>query len=403
MSHDLVLKNGTVVDPAGDIHGRYDVAIRDGRIAAVGADLGTSSSTTVIDVDGLILTPGLIDIHTHVAETIMPIAVTPDEAGVRSGVTAVSDAGSVGYANYDAFKHLVVNKARTDIFCFLHLCPTGQAVSPEIGWEHLDPERVVDLVEKESDVIRGIKIRANGPAVVNPDLKILTLAKKLCVRTGLPLMVHAGLNSEESVPSDVLAGFNRDMLSMLGAGDILPHAYTARRGGLVGGDDSLLPELIDASKRGVVIDAAPAKSHFSFERTRIALENGLYPTTLSTDITRTNYQGPALFSLPVVMSKFLALGLTIDEVVEKTTIAPARILKEDHQRGSLRVGFRADITVFELITGTFLFSDGSAGNTLRGSQLLEPRTAIKDGESIPASSRYRDHVPGEPVPLTRGA
>ncbi len=403
MVHDILLKNGTVIDPAEDIHGRYDVAIHDGRIAAVEPELGTSSATKVIDVEGLILTPGLVDIHTHVAEGIMPIAVAPDQAGVLSGVTAVSDAGSVGCANYDAFKRLVTATTRTDIFCFLHLCPTGQAVSPEIGWESLDPERVIGLVERESDVIRGIKIRANGPAVVNPDLKILKLAKAVSARTRLPLMIHAGLNSEETVGSDVLTSFNRDMLSMLDPGDILTHAFTGRRGGLVGGADSLLPELKAASDRGVVIDAAPAKSHFSFELARRAFKEGLYPTTLSTDITRTNYLGPALFSLPVVMSKFLALGLTIDDVVRKTTIVPARILKEDHRRGRLRVGFPADLTVFELREGNFLFSDGVAGETLEGSQLLEPKITIKDGARIPANSRFRNHVPGEPVTLTRGA
>jgi dihydroorotase len=403
MPYDIVLKNGTVIDPAQDIHGRCDVAIQDGRIAALGPDLTTSPSTRIIDVEGLILTPGLIDIHTHVAEAIMPIAVTPDEAGVRSGVSAVADAGSVGYATFNAFKHLVIAKARTDIFCFLHVCPTGQAVSPEIGWESLDPERVIGLVEQEPDVIRGIKIRANGPAVVNPDLKILKLAKDICSRTRLPLMIHAGLNSEETVPPDVLASFNRDMLRMLDSGDILTHAYTGRLGGLVGGDDNLLSELKAASDRGVVIDAAPAKSHFSFDLARIALEHGLVPTTLSTDITRTNYRGPALFSLPVVMSKFLALGLTIDDVVRKTTIVPARILKEDQRRGSLKVGFPADITVFELRAGSFLFSDGIAEQTLEGNQLLEPRVTIKDGEEIPASSRFQNHVPGERVTLTKGA
>jgi dihydroorotase len=190
---------------------------------------------------------------------------------------------------------------------------------------------------------------------------------------------------------------------MLDSGDILTHAFTGRRGGLVGGPDSLLPELKAASDRGVVIDAAPAQSHFSFELTRTAFKEGLYPTTLSTDITRTNYLGPALFSLPVVMSKFLALGLTLDDVVRKTTIVPARILKEDHRRGRLRVGFPADITVFELREGNFLFSDGVAGETLAGTQLLEPKITIKDGKRIPASSRFRNHVPGEPVTLTRGA
>ncbi len=152
-----------------------------------------------------------------------------------------------------------------------------------------------------------------------------------------------------------------------------------------------------------VTDAAPAKSHFSFRLARAALEVGLVPTTLSTDITKTNYRGPALFSLPVVMSKFLALGLSLDEVIEKATAAPARILREEDRRGSLRVGFPADVTVFELVHGDFLFSDGIAGNTLQGNRLLEPQWTLKAGEVIEAGSRFRNHVPGEPVTLTLGA
>ena len=403
MAYDILLKNGTVIDPAAGIHDRRDIGVTAGVIVAVESDLSRSEARRVIDVKDHLLTPGLIDLHTHVARGIMPIALDPDDAGVRCGVTAVSDAGSVGHANYGSFKEFILPDARTDVFSFLHLCPTGQAVSPEIDWESVDPDRTLRLIDEERDVIRGIKIRANGPAVVEPDMKILKTARQVCSAAGLPLMVHLGLNSEKTVDGDVLRRFNRDLLSFLESGDILTHVYSQRTGGVLGGDDDLIAELLEAKKQGIVIDAAPAKSHFSFKLARTALEAGLVPTTLSTDITKTNYRGPALFSLPVVMSKFLALGLSLDEVIEKATVAPARVLKEENRRGSLQVGFPADVSVFELARGDFLFSDGIAGNTLRGNRLLEPRWTLKAGELIEAGSRFRNHIPGEPVTLTRGA
>ena len=403
MDFDLVLKGGTLVDPAQDIHGAYDIGIRAGKIHSLAPDLPTARAAECLDVRGRILTPGLIDLHTHVAEAIMPLALNPDDAGVRSGVTAVCDAGSVGYGNYDAFAKLVVPRARTDVFCFLHLCPFGQAISPEVGWEGLDPDRVIELAERERETIVGIKIRANGPVIVEPELRLLKIAKEIGSRLDLPLMIHIGLNSEATVSADILAEFNRGMLGMLGAGDILTHGYTGRPGGILQPDESAPSELRAALARGVLIDAAPAKSHMSFDVARRALAEGIVPTTLSTDITRTNYRGPALFSLPVVMSKFLALGLSLEQVVEKTTIAPARTIGQGDRRGSLAPGRSADLTVFELLEGDFLFSDGSAGNSLLGHRLLEPRLCLKSGEPVEASSRFRDYDPDEPIGLSPGA
>lgn len=184
--------------------------------------------------------------------------------------------------------------------------------------------------------------------------------------------------------------------------DILTHTYTSRPGGVIFTDTGVLPELHDAMERGIILNVAPAKSHFSFQLAKIGLDAGITPTVLSTDITNTNYQGPALFSLPVVMSKFLALGLKLEDVIAKTTVIPARILNEP-QRGKLSLGNPADITILELLEGSFLFSDGMAGNTLVGSQLLEPRMTIKAGKIIPAQSRFRNYIPGEEVTLTKGA
>jgi len=402
MIFDLVLKYGTVIDPSQDLHAVRDVAVHQGKIAEIAPSIPTSQAQKSIDISGQLLTPGIIDLHTHVAEHFMPIAVNAEEAGVKSGVTTVCDAGSVGYAAYSAFKHHIVLNAQTDIFCFLHLSPTGQMISPEICWENLDTQRLLELLVVEKQIIKGIKIRANGHLVANPDLTILKVAKEICNQAHLPLMIHIGLNFEENVSHQTLLDFNRRMLPCLEPGDILTHTFTSRPGGVIFTETGVLSELHDAMERGIVLDVAPAKSNFSFKIAKIGLDAGIIPTVLSTDITSTNYQGPALYSLPVVMSKFLALGLDLDDVIAKTTTAPAKILNEP-QRGGISRGNPADITIFELLEGSFLFSDGLAGNTLVGKELLEPRMTIKAGKIIPAQSRFRNHIPGEEVTLTKGA
>ena len=403
MAFDLVLKQGLVVDPSQDLHDIRDIGIQNGTIAAVKTGIDSSEADKEIDASGKVVTPGLIDLHTHVAEHFMPIALSPDEAGVHSGVTAVNDCGSVGYAAYNAFKHFIVKKAKTDVFCFLHLSPTGQMISPEICWESLDTERLLALVSQEAEIIKGIKIRANGQMVASPDLKILKTAKEISSKAGVPLMIHIGQNFEETISEETLTEFNRQMLPLLEPGDILTHTFSSRPGSVIFKDAGVMPELKDAKNRGVVLDVGMAKSHFNFDLARLGLDAGMVPDTLSTDITNDNYKGPALFSLTVVMSKFLALGMSLDDVVAKTTIAPARILKENHRRGSLSVGYPADITILELCEGDFLFCDGIPENTLGADRLLEPRATIKNGEVFKAHSRFRNHVPGEPIPLIKGA
>lgn len=403
MSYELLIKGGEVIDPKQEIHGIRDVAINRGKIASISKDISFNEAKKVIEAKNKIITPGLIDIHTHVAEAIMPIAVTPDEAGVYSGVTTVCDAGSTGYATFNGFKRLIIPHAQTDILCFLHLSPTGQAIYPELCWHDVNPTRMLKLIKENHDIIKGIKIRAGAPLIKNYGISIVKTAKKIANDANIPLGVHIGLSFDDQLPRIILNDFNADMLNLLEEGDILFHTYTQREGGVINPDGSILPELIDAIKRGVVIDVAPAQSHFSFKLAKIGMDQGVIPTTLSTDITITNYKGPVLFSLPVIMSKFLALGLNLYQVIEKTTTTPAIVLNEEERRGSLEVGMSADISILELTDGNFLFSDGKAGNTLEGKQLLVPKMTLKRGVVIATKPRFKNYTPGETLTLTKGS
>jgi len=262
---------------------------------------------------------------------------------------------------------------------------------------------MLNLIEENKKIIKGIKIRAGASLIKNYGISIVKTAKKIAIEANIPLMVHIGLGFEEKLPKTVLNEFNVELLNLLEKGDILTHTFTQREGGVIKSGGSFLPELTDAMRREVVIDVAPAQSHFSFKLAKKGMERGVIPTTLSTDITITNYRGPVLFSLPVLMSKFLALGLSLQQVIEKTTIAPAIVLNEEERRGSLEVDRPADITILELTEGDFLFSDGIAGNTLDANLLLVPKLTLKGGVEIPTKPRFRNYTPGDSLTLTKGA
>ena len=402
MVYDMLIEGGTVIDPVQGIHQICDIGIDKGFIVAVSTNISPTQARRVVDAKGMIVTPGLIDIHTHVAEVIMPLAVNPDEAGVHTGVTTVCDAGSTGYANFNAFRKLIIDKSRTNVLSFLNLSPIGQAVMPEICWQHINPEEMLKIIEENRDVIKGIKLRAVAGLIESLGVEAVKLGKKIANQANLPIAVHVGIGLEETIPQDKLNAFTPRMLAILDKGDILVHVFTQRRGGVIKPDGSISPELKEAIERGVVLDLATGSSHFSFELARRAMDQGIMPTTISTDIVNTNMNGPVVFSLPVIMSKFLVLGLSIDQVIKMTTVNAAFVLGKEKQRGSLKQGMPADISLFELKEGNFLFSDGMAGNTLQGKFLLVPKLTIKSGVEITTQHRFRNYIPGEQVILPKG-
>lgn len=386
--YELLVKGGTVIDPAQGIHNQQDIGISQGKVMALVPDIAPSEAKRVIDARGKIVTPGLIDIHTHVADGIVNFAAAPDEAGVFSGVTTVCDAGSTGYANFASFRRFILPKAQTDLFCFLHMCSTGLAVMPEIwSWRNIDHDAMLGTIEENRDIIKGIKLRAIAVLMQNLGVEAVRVAKRVATEAGLPLMIHIGLNPEEAVPEDTISAFTREMLSLLDKGDILSHFFTWEPGGVIRPDGNVLPEFKEAIQRGVALDVSQGSRHWSFEVAKRGLEQGILPTTISTDLTRTNINGP-VFSLLVTMSRFLVVGLTLDQLVEMTTINPARILGEEQQRGSLGIGMPADISLLELTEGDFLFSD-SVGKTFKGNLLLVPKLTLKSGVEIEAQSRFK--------------
>lgn len=387
--YDVLLKDAEIIDPAQKIHASGSVAIQDRRIAAVGSNIPIGEAKTVFDLRGKIISPGLIDLHCHAALGFARLGVPPDEVGLNTGVTLLGDGGTAGAANFDALRRLIIQPAKTDFVCFLNLATAGLIDMPEILGPHdIDVELSKRVVESNRDLIRGIKVRAIQPLAEGLGIKGIEAAKKLATDMGLPLMVHIG-ETRPRMEKDWMDDFSRSAVSLLEQGDILSHYLTWEPGGMILKDGTIYPELEAAKKRGVYLDSCHGLNHFSFSVARLGLSRGFIPSIISTDMAILGL--PVNQSLSVLMSKFLNLGLSLDQVIEMTTLNPAKAIGEEGTRGTLKIGNLADITVLDLLQGDYLFSDGKGGESLRGSLLLEPRMVFKSGEMRPAYSRY--HIP----------
>jgi len=376
--YDIVIKGGRVIDPAQNIDSAMDVAINGDKIAAVNKDISPQEGKKLIDARGKLVTPGLIDMHVHVFDGIMKIALEPDIAGVKHAVTTVVDGGSSGHITFGAFPKHVLPNAHTSVFCFLHLCSLGLIPEPELkDWDEVDLEAMAETIEAHKNIIKGVKLRLVGKLVTSAGIEVVKAAKKIASQFGLPIMIHIG-DTEKRVP----ASLTPECLSVMEAGDILAHVYTGNQGGVLRPDGTILPELKAAMERGVVLDPATGRNNFSFDVARRCLAEGIVPTVIGTDINHRCLKDRT-FSLPVNMSKFMALGLDLKQVVAMTTINTACAIHEEDKIGSLKPGMVADVSLLELRSGDWTLID-SPGATMKTDKLLMPVTAIKGGKVFPA-------------------
>ena len=252
---------------------------------------------------------------------------------------------------------------------------------PEIrGWEDVSEDETVATARANRDVIKGIKFRAVMPGVTTLGTALAQRAKQIAVAAGLPLMVHIGdgLCGDQGA---AVEAFTREMVHLMDRGDIIAHIYAPAPGGMIKPDGTVHPELTEAIRRGVLLDSAHGRPNMSFAVARAGIGLGILPHIISTDLAATNADGP-IYSLTLTMSKFLALGLTLDQVIAMTTVNPARALDEAARRGTLGVGAPADITVLRLVPGDYTFVDGSIGNKIPGDTLILPELTLKNGTVI---------------------
>ena len=371
---NFVLKGGRLLDPASGLDGQRDIHVRDGIIATIGSDL-QADGATVIDVNGLIVTPGLIDVHLHLMNGLGAFGADPDIFGVGSGVTTVVDAGSAGHSLLTVFRNYVTKNAKTRVLNYVNLSTLGGVTGP--GYSILADPRLIDedKIEKavgaNRDVIVGIKIMATGGALGAERLKPLARARKLGDNLKIPLLVHIG----ESWTKDATPPPIGDVLKFLREGDIVTHMFTAHPGGLLDSNGKLWPQVRAAKESGVLMDVGHGLHNLNFDVARKVLDQGLHPDGVSTDGHRGNRAGP-VYDLPTTMAKLMALGFSLNQVVEMATINAARLLGRSHEMGFVRVGRSAEISILRLEDREWKAVDSQKG-TMQARQALVPVYAIR--------------------------
>jgi dihydroorotase len=369
---DLLIRGGDVVDPGGGHEGRLDVAIADERIAAVERDIPTESAAEVIDATGRLVTPGLVDLHTHVFHKVTYWGVDPDPVASASGVTTWNDAGSAGALTLPGLREFVVDRSRARIVGFLNISNIGL-----VGENHecanlayLDVDLFRRLADANRDLVRGVKVRMGSPTVGSNGLEPLRLARRAAEECDLPLMVHVAFG-----PPAV-----DEVLALMRPGDILTHCFTGLDMKLVDDEGRLLESARRAWDAGVVMDIGHGTGSFAYATAEPLLAAGRVPDVISTDLHQLSIKGPA-FDLPTCMSKFLHLGMPLRDVLRATTSRPAELLGLDAEVGTLRPGSVADVALFRLLPGRFPLYD-IWGELREAEQLLVNELTLVGGERL---------------------
>ena len=347
---DLLLTGGRVIDPAQNVDDVVDVAFADGRVAAIGRDLGEASY--VRDVSGKIVVPGLIDLHTHVYWGGTSLGVDPDQYAKWSGCTTLVDAGSAGPGNIHGFRKHVIEPAHVRVVPFLNLSFAGIfALHWDVSFGESSDLRLLNsrvclaVAREHADLICGIKVRIGGGTSGPLGIAPMQMALEVADQLGLPLMGHL----------DAPPPPRAEVMKLLRKGDILTHCFRPWPNSPAAPDGGVQPDVLEARERGVIFDIGHGRGSFGFDTAMQMLKNGFAPDVISSDVHLTSIGGPA-YNMLITMSKFMEMGVSLKEVIRMSTINPARAARLD-DRGTLGQGLLGDATILEIEHGDFTFED----------------------------------------------
>ena len=377
---DLVIKGGDVLDPSQGLRGKRDVGIRFGKIAALDADIPAERATRLLDAAGKLVTPGLIDLHAHVYPYGSAIGIPADELVPHQGTTTCVSAGDAGANTFAAFRRYVAAQSRTRLYAFVHIANAGLAPFPVPELTNLDFAQVdacARTVAENADIALGVKVRMSENVIAQHGAEPLRRAILACERagTGAKVMCHIGGVETAELMSRIL--------DLLRPADILTHAYSgapnvAGRFTNIVQDGKLLPAALAAKRRGVVFDVGHGGGSFDYTVCEAAIQQGCPPDTVSSDIHVVSGNSPGMPYLTWVMSKFLALGFTLEQVVAMATAAPAGVINRADKLGTLQVGAPADVSILDLVEGPVSFVD-TRRNTRAGQAFLRPVQTVAAG------------------------
>jgi dihydroorotase len=372
--YDLLLQNGHVIDAKNNLDAVRDVAIRDGKVAAVAQRIDPAQALKVVDVKGLYVTPGLIDIHVHVyAGTGEPRSYAgdnslyPDGYTFRVGVTTVADAGCSGWRNFEDFKQRVIDRSKTRVLAFINIVGNGMRGGKfENDQADMQAKPTAEMAMKYKGTIIGVKTAHYA----GPEWTPVEQAVEAGTIAHIPVMVDFGSNRKERPMAELVT-------KKLRPGDIYTHCYSGLRDELV--DGKVNPAMFEARKRGVIFDVGHGGGSFAWRIAVPAMKQGFPPDSISTDI-HTGSMNAGMKDMLNVMSKFLVMGLPLKDVIADSTWHPAReIQRED--LGNLSIGAIADVTVLRVERGEFGYTD-MYGARLKGNQKLVAELTLKDGKVV---------------------
>lgn len=370
---DLILRGGTIINPATGFEGVADLAVADGVISAIGPDLKGSMSTRVIDVQGQYVVPGLIDLHAHVYRGGTSAGCDVDVDCLRRGVTTTVDGGSAGAANFAGLRDWVIYPAQSRVLAFVNLSAIGLTdtrVGELVNQAYIDAEGIARIARENPEMLAGIKVRLSEYVIGGPAEPVLRIARETADAIGTRIMCHIGA-TVEPLP---------DILKHLKPGDIITHCLTGAKHGILDDEGKLLPQVREAVEYGIIFDGAHGRMHFHWDVTRKALDQGFTPYAISTDLTAPSVHGP-VFDLPTTMTKLLALGVDLPDLVRWTTVNPARVLGREHEIGSLEVGRVADVTTLDVVDEPTTLVD-SYSQAREVSRQIKPGHVLRAGEPV---------------------
>ncbi|SFL74887.1 metallo-dependent hydrolase [Pelosinus propionicus] len=377
---DLLIRGGTIVDPARNFLDKADILIRGDRVVDIPVDEKIQAEK-VIEATNCLVLPGLIDYHTHLFHSGTQIGIYPDSALLPQGVTTAVDQGSAGVTNFDSFFKTVVNNSQMRIFAHLHASPAGLSTLTR-SLEPIDPnlfdaECARSLFKKYDKELLGLKIRQSKEIVGEWGLAPLKATVQMANTLGCRVVVHT-----TNPPGEV-----EELVSLLRSGDVFTHVYQGKGSNIINERGKIRQAVREARTKGVLFDTADGRGHYAFSVAKAAIADGFEPDIISTDIVRGSLYERTVFGLPLIMSKYLNLGISLEKVVKACTSAPARVIGMEGKIGTLAPGAYGDIAVFQLKEIPLHIQD-VFGEVLTCDQVFIPQMTVLNGRVVYRSLEF---------------